>query len=93
MSYFLTAPIKDPQSTLHHSFDWSNWLADGETITAANVAATAGITVDQVSQEQGVVSYTVSGGTAGSNYVVTCEITTSTAQIDQRSVQYKVRDR
>ncbi|MEL6486256.1 MAG: hypothetical protein AAFQ13_03810 [Pseudomonadota bacterium] len=93
MSNSFRAPVKDPQASLRHSFDWSNWLAGDETITAVNVTATAGITVNQVTQQSGVVSYTISGGTAGSNYALTCEITTSNGQIDQRSVEYMVRER
>lgn len=93
MSYTFTAAPKDPQATLRHSIDWSGWLQEGETITAQSVTAPTGITADQVAQADGVVSYRVSGGRAGKDYVVTCQITTSQGRIDQRSMLYQVRER
>jgi len=86
MSYTFTAPPKDPQATLRHGINWADWLQNGETITAQSITATVGITVDQVTQATG-------GGTAGADYVVTCQITTSQGRIDERSVRYRVRNR
>lgn len=93
MSYTFTAPPKDPQATLRHGINWADWLQNGETITAQSITATVGITVDQVTQATGVVSYRISGGAAGADYVVTCQITTSQGRIDERSVLYRVRNR
>lgn len=39
------------------------------------------------------MSYRISGGTAATDYVVTCQITTNQGRIDERSVLYKVRER
>lgn len=88
-----TAPDKDPQATLRHGVDWSGWLQADETITDEAVTATTGLTVDQVAEAAGVVSYRVSGGTAGADYTVTCQVTTSNGRIDERSVLYQVRER
>jgi hypothetical protein len=97
MNYTFTAPTKDPQATLRHGVNWADpqapWLQNGETITAQSITATVGITVDQVTQANGVVSYRISGGTAGADYVVTCQITTSQGRIDERSIRYRVRNR
>ena len=93
MSFTFTAAPKDPQASLRHSIDWSPWLESGETITAQTVTAPDGITTDQVTQADGVVSYRISGGTAGGDYKITCQITTSTGRVDQRSVLYRVRER
>lgn len=93
MSYTFTAPPKDPQATLRHSISWAAWLQQGETTTAQSVTAPEGITADQVAQADGVVSYRISGGTAATDYVVTCQITTNQGRIDERSVLYKVRER
>jgi hypothetical protein len=93
MSYTFTAPPKDPQATLRHSISWADWLQNGETITAQSMTSPAGITVDQVAQATGAVSYRISGGAAGTDYVVTCQITTSQGRIDERSVLYRVRNR
>lgn len=40
-----------------------------------------------------VVRFRVAGGTAGSSYLVTCDVTTSAGQTDQRTLQIPVRDR
>ena len=93
MSYTFTAPPKDPQATLRHGINWADWLQDGETITAQSMTAPTGITVDQVTQATGVISYRIVGGTAGTDYVVTCQITTSQGRVDERSVLYRVRNR
>lgn len=85
--------IKDPQAILRDAFDWTDWLGAGETISAFAVTASDGLTIDQIARVLGVVSYRVSGGTAGLDYVVTCEITTSEGNIDQRSALYRVRER
>lgn len=92
MSYTFTAPVKDPQAIFRHSVDWSAWLGTDETILTQDATAD-GLTVDQVTQLNGVVTYRVAGGTAGSDYVVTCRITTSTGRADDRSVLYRVRER
>jgi len=93
MAFTFTAPTKDPQATLIHSHDLTAWLQDGETITAQAVTAQSGLTISGVTEAGGVVTYTVEGGTAGVDYIVTCQVTTSDGRIDERSVRYKVRER
>lgn len=94
MTYSFKAPHKDPDATLDYSLDWSNWLADGETITAQAVTCEVDdITISRVSHAEGVVRFRVAGGTAGSSYLATCEITTSAGQTDQRTIQIPVRVR
>jgi NADPH-dependent curcumin reductase CurA len=93
MGFEFTAPVKDPDSILRHAFDWTAWLQDGETIIAQAVTAPVGITVDQVTQADGVVSYRIAGGADGAEYIVTCRVTTSLGRIDDRSVRYRVGQR
>ena len=94
MGFEFTAPVKDPDATLRHAFDWTAWLADGEMITAQDVfVSSPGLTIDQVSQDQGVVSYRIADGDLGAEYIVTCRVTTSQGRIDDRSVQYRVAQR
>lgn len=92
MSFTFTAPVKDPDATLRHGMDWSAWLEDGETITTQTVTG-EGLVLDQVSEDAGVVSWRVSGGIATQDYVATVRVTTSLGRIDDRSVQYRVRER
>lgn len=94
MSYTFHAPPKDPAAILRHGIDWSAWLDHDETISTRTVVpAQDGITVDQLSDENGIVTYRISGGKAGKNYIVTCRITTNTGRSDERSVRYPVRER
>jgi hypothetical protein len=99
MSYEFTAPVKDPSAVLRHGFDWSDWLIEGETITGTPTvtAAPSGLTIDQVDEDAGVVSYRVSGGALGQEYTVTCTISTvlggSPYRTDQRSILYRVGER
>lgn len=94
MSYEFTAPSKDPSAVLDYGMDWTNWLDAGETISAQSVVvAPAGLTIGQVMQADGIVSWRVSGGTLGQDYIATCRVTTSIGRVDERSVRYRVRER
>ncbi|PXW75998.1 hypothetical protein C7451_106162 [Blastomonas natatoria] len=94
MTYSFKAPNKDPDATLDYELNWSTWLADGETITAQTVTCdNDDITISAVTQAAGVVRFRVAGGTAGSSYLVTCEVTTSAGQTDQRTMLIPVRER
>jgi hypothetical protein len=93
MDYTFTAPIKDPDAVLRHGHDLSAWLEEEETVSAFAVTAQAGITVDQVYEDAGIVSYRIAGGTAGHDYLVTCRVTTDHGRIDERSARYSVRQR
>ena len=85
--------LKDPSAELDYVFDWSEWLATGETITTPVITADTGITVDGSSESDGKVTVWLSGGTAGQNYKVACLITTSAGRIDERTIWIKVTDR
>ena len=98
MTQFEFEPVlKDPQAVQRHGIDWASngWLQEGETITGQPevVSDDPALLIDQVSQADGVVSYRVRGGVAGSNYTVTCHIVTSDGREDDRSLLYQVRER
>lgn len=91
--FTFTAPIKDPNSIELHGLDWTDWLGAGDSLVNATVTADTGLTVDQVANAAGIVSYRLSGGAAGANYIATCRVTTAFGLVDDRSVQYRVRER
>ena len=68
MSLTLQNPLKDPSAVLDYVFDWTEWLATGETITDHTITADTGITVDSSTEDAGKVTVWLSGGTAGINY-------------------------
>jgi len=88
-----TSFTKDPEAVLDYTFDWSDWLATGETISSYTVTAQTGLTKDSDSQADGVVTYWLSGGTAGTTYRVECKIVTSAGRTDERTMWIKVVER
>jgi len=93
MSLTLQNPLKDPSAVLDYAFDWTGWLAAGETITDHTITADTGITVDSSTESDGKVTVWLSGGTAGINYKVACKITTSAGRTDERTLWIRVVDR
>ena len=93
MSLTLQNPLKDPSAVLDYVFDWTGWLATGETITDYTITADTGITVDSPTEDDGKVTVWLSGGTAGINYKVACLITTAAGRTDERTIWIKVTDR
>lgn len=89
----MTTYMKDTAARLDYSFDWTVWLAEGETISSHTVTVPAGITKVSDSETDGVVTVWLSGGTEGTKYEIDCTITTSDGRIDERSIQISVRDR
>ena len=93
MSLTLQNPLKDPSAVLDYVFDWTEWLATGETITDHTITADTGIIVDSSTELDGKVTVWLSGGTAGINYKVACKITTSAGRTDERTLWIRVVDR
>lgn len=93
MSLTLQNPLKDPSAVLDYVFDWTGWLAAGETITDHTITADTGITVGSSSESDGKVTVWLSGGTAGINYKVACLITTTAGRTDERTLWIRVVDR
>jgi hypothetical protein len=74
--------------------DWNAWLQDGDAIASAVVTLNLEtLDIDQVDHASGIVSWRLSGGTVGQDYIVTCQVTTISGLVDERSVRYRVRDR
>ena len=84
---------KDPQAVLDYGFDWSDWLAVGETVSTSSWAVEAGITKDSDTNDSTTTTIWLSGGTAGEDYTVTNTIVTSASRTDERSIIVFVRER
>ena len=93
MSLTLQNQLKDPSAVLDYAFDWTGWLAAGETITYHTITADTGITADSSTEDAGKVTVWLSGGTAGINYKVACKITTTAGRTDERTIWIKVVER
>ncbi len=94
MSFEFTAPPKDPSAALDYQMDWSDWLFEGETIQSAEVREESDVlTISDMEVLGGRVQWRVAGGEHRGNYVVTVRVTTSTDQVDERSIRFPVRNR
>jgi hypothetical protein len=93
----LTKYIKDPHATLDFGFNWrdatSPWLGSAEIIFTHTITADTGITVESSTEDGGLVTVWLSGGTAGEWYSVACKITTSDGRTDERTIQILVENR
>lgn len=79
-------PPKDPSAILDFAFDYTAWLATGETISTAVVTVPTGITLYQAAAvNAGVVTFWLSGGSANQAYPISCEIVTSAGRTDSRT--------
>jgi hypothetical protein len=85
--------IKDPDADLPWHFDWSDWLEDGESITASVMTASAGIVTHDPGFSTTDTVVWVSGGTVGTVYTVANRITTSQLKIDERTIRIRVQNR
>ena len=87
--------LKDPDSVLDYAWDWASldWLESGETIAAYTVTVPSELTLVSSTEVDGIVTAWLSGGTSRTNYICTCQITTSLGRTDERSLFIRVEDR
>lgn len=85
--------IKDPDATLDYRFDWSAWLAGGETITTSTFTASAGITIQSSTAAATNTTVWLTGGRQGTPYRITNRIVTSQNRTDDRSLTIRIKDR
>ena len=71
---------KSPVDVADYFIDWTNFLADAETIASVAFTASSGLTVGTTDFTTKVARARLSGGTACSSYAVTCVITTSSSE-------------
>lgn len=87
--------IKDPDSTIDISIDWSDWLADCQD-TAASIRwiLPEGMTKEGEGRDGGLGSVFLKGGQAGKQPVIAELATNSTPpRIDQRTVYLQIEER
>jgi hypothetical protein len=92
---------KDVEAQLIYTFDWSEWLPQGDTITGVeySVAARRNDPTPVTIEDEGIAdsstnSYVeLAGGQADKTYIVTAKITTANGLIDRRSFRLNVLER
>lgn len=94
--------FKDPNATMDYAIDLASgglndgsstdpgWL-QGDTINSVVWTAATGITVSTSSNTNTVATVWLTGGTAGTDYLVTARVTTAAGRIEDWSLLIKVR--
>lgn len=91
--------VKDTEAQLFYTFDWSEWLPTGDSLSAVTYTITARANdPDPLIKEsegiQGDKTYIeLSNGQEGKVYTVTAQITTTEGLIDRRNFRVKVQAR
>lgn len=85
---------KDPDAVLDYGFDWTAWLGS-DTIVVSTWVLAAGLT--EVSREilagSKKTRIWISGGTAGTDYVITNRIVTTQGRTEDRSMTLRCEQR
>lgn len=85
--------LKDPESVLDYTWDWSNWLTDDDSILTSVVIVPEGIAKDSTITDSTKVTVWLSGGTVSTLYTLDCKIITANGRIDSRQMIIYVKDR
>ena len=92
--------VKDTEAKLTYSFDWSDWLPTGDTISTVDYTIGARlndpdplIKVSSGVQNGNLTYIELSDGQVDKTYTVTAKITTGDGLIDRRSFRVRVQDR
>jgi hypothetical protein len=84
---------KDPSEVLDFMFDWSAQMtADSDTIASHTVTVPSGITKNSSANSTTAVTTWLAGGTAGTEYEVTCQVVTAGLRTHERSARISVRN-
>jgi hypothetical protein len=90
---------KDVEAQLIYTFDWSQWLAQGDSIATAeySVSARRNEPTPIIIESQGLnganTYVELSGGAEDKTYIVTCKVTTTNGLVDRRSFRVNVSAR
>lgn len=93
--------VKDPQSELDYSMDWSDWMPDNDRIATSNWTVQTFADDDQpltivttlLAGQINRTTVVLSGGDLDRNYRVTNTIVTDDGRIDERFFRIFARDR
>jgi hypothetical protein len=85
-----------PGAELDYGFDWSDWLATGETVTTstwAEVTASDDFTLTNDQNASNITSVFFNGGVEGKNYTIQNTVVTSDDREDNRIIEIQCRIR
>lgn len=83
---------KDPQDSCKLRFDWSNRLADGDTITTSTVVVDdTDLVISQAAIDGAYATFRVTGGVHGAVYTITNHVVLSNGNEWDQSGKLRVR--
>lgn len=90
--------LQDPDATLKWTFDWSSYLASGETISTSAWSVEPddsgiGLQVGSDSKTTTTTTVSLSGGVRGETYRVTNRIVTTNDNTEDRTIEVRVGER
>ena len=84
---------KDPDATRRYTWDLSDWLDAGETITGYSFPDfPAGLTKETDGNTTTTVYAVISGGVDGESHDITCRFTTNAGQTDDRTITLPIAE-
>lgn len=84
----------DKDARLDYTWDWTAFLADGETIANATIIPAEGITASDTSRDEATVTTWITTTLpVGKTHEVTCRVTTSAGRTDDRTIKLTIKDR
>jgi hypothetical protein len=84
--------VKDPDATLDYTFNWADWLNDGDAISSFTIDADD-FTIVSESNNDTAVTVVLSGGTLNGSFPVRCRITTNDGYVDDRTIFLTIREK
>lgn len=85
--------LKDPDSKLPYSIDWTDWLESGDSIVSASWSASSGLTLESQYIDGAVTTAVVSGGQIGSREWIRCRVTSQRGYVDDQTIYLLIADK
>jgi hypothetical protein len=91
----MTAPFKhDPQAVLDYTWDWTDWLAEGDSITSYALTPSAGVIVNSDSRNEALITAWMEVDTGATGRLgVVCHVVTAQGREDDRTLYLLVIER
>ncbi|MBK7491164.1 MAG: hypothetical protein IPI17_03465 [Nitrosomonas sp.] len=83
---------QDKDSFLDYSLDWSDWLAEGDSIASSIWSADVGPVLSSATIFGSLTTTWVQGGVAGMWYAITNTVTSAQGRTDQRTIRLFITD-
>lgn len=89
----LSWPSKDPDAKLDYMIDWSDWLAENDTIILSDWIIPANLTLETQSKTTTSTTVWLTDGVVGETYEIVNRITTADGRIQDQTVKLKCKER